>query len=102
MPTAVVYGINVLVTAAATGHSPFRSWPSPLATPRPTAWVSRTTLQSLPVGDSAHCAKSRTDLIVSNDVDLISMSPWRGTPIVTPDVFRQKVDGMRRHARRRH
>ncbi|WP_149259140.1 hypothetical protein [Actinomadura sp. K4S16] len=41
-------------------------------------------------------------LVVSNDVDLISMSPWRGTPIVTPEVFRQKVDGMRRHARRRH
>jgi predicted nucleic acid-binding protein len=40
-------------------------------------------------------------LIVSNDVDLISMSPWRGTPVVTPEVFRQKVDGMRRHARRR-
>jgi hypothetical protein len=39
--------------------------------------------------------------IESNDVDLISMSPWRGTPIVTPEVFRQKVDGMRRHARRR-
>ncbi|MFI0357470.1 putative toxin-antitoxin system toxin component, PIN family [Actinomadura sp. 9N407] len=41
-------------------------------------------------------------LVVSNDVGLISMSPWRGTPIVTPEVFRQKVDGMRRQARRRH
>ena len=29
VPAAVVYDINVLVTAAATGNSPFRSWPSP-------------------------------------------------------------------------
>jgi hypothetical protein len=28
-PAAVVYDINVLVTAAAGGNSPFRSWPSP-------------------------------------------------------------------------
>jgi hypothetical protein len=29
VPTAVVYDINVLVTAAASGNSPFQSWPSP-------------------------------------------------------------------------
>ena len=29
VPAAVVYNINVLVTAAASGNSPFRSWPSP-------------------------------------------------------------------------
>src|SRR6266576_4991741 len=29
VPAAVVYDINVLVTAAAGGNSPFRSWPSP-------------------------------------------------------------------------
>jgi hypothetical protein len=29
VPAAVVYDINVLVTAAASGNSPFRSWPSP-------------------------------------------------------------------------
>ena len=29
VPAAVVYDVNVLVTAAASGNSPFRSWPSP-------------------------------------------------------------------------
>jgi hypothetical protein len=40
-------------------------------------------------------------LIVSNDTDLLSMSPWRGTPILTPVAFAAKVAAMRRHARRR-
>lgn len=40
-------------------------------------------------------------LIVSNDSDLLSMSPWRGTPILMPTAFTAKVDAMRRHARRR-
>jgi predicted nucleic acid-binding protein len=40
-------------------------------------------------------------LIVSDDVDLTSMSPWRGTPILRPREFAAKVDGMRRHRRRR-
>lgn len=40
-------------------------------------------------------------LIVSNDIDLLSMSPWRGTPILTPIAFAAKVDAMRRHTRRR-
>lgn len=40
-------------------------------------------------------------LIVSNDSDLISMSPWRGTPILLPRQFAARVDGMRRHQRRR-
>jgi predicted nucleic acid-binding protein len=40
-------------------------------------------------------------LIVSEDTDLTSMSPWRGTPILRPREFVAKVDGMRRHARRR-
>jgi putative PIN family toxin of toxin-antitoxin system len=39
-------------------------------------------------------------LIVSNDSDLLSMSPWRGTPILMPTAFTAKVDAMRRHARR--
>lgn len=39
-------------------------------------------------------------LIVSEDTDLTSMSPWRGTPILRPREFAAKVDGMRRHARR--
>ena len=29
VPTAVVYDLNVLVTAVASGDSSFRSWPSP-------------------------------------------------------------------------
>ncbi len=29
VPAAVVYDVNLLVTAAAGGNSPFRSWPSP-------------------------------------------------------------------------
>jgi predicted nucleic acid-binding protein len=40
-------------------------------------------------------------LIVSNDTDLLAMSPWRGTPILTPAAFAGKVDAMRRHTRRR-
>jgi predicted nucleic acid-binding protein len=39
-------------------------------------------------------------LIVSDDADLTSMSPWRGTPILRPREFAAKVDGMRRHRRR--
>jgi predicted nucleic acid-binding protein len=40
-------------------------------------------------------------LIVSDDVDLTSMPPWRGTPVLRPREFAAKVDGMRRHRRRR-
>jgi hypothetical protein len=32
--------------------------------------------------------------------DLLSMSPWRGTPIIEPTAFSAKVDAVRRHARR--
>jgi predicted nucleic acid-binding protein len=39
-------------------------------------------------------------LVVSDDADLTSMSPWRGTPILRPREFVAKVDGMRRHRRR--
>ncbi len=39
-------------------------------------------------------------LVVSEDTDLTSMSPWRGTPILRPREFVAKVDGMRRHRRR--
>jgi predicted nucleic acid-binding protein len=39
-------------------------------------------------------------LVVSEDTDLTSMSPWRGTPILRPREFTAKVDGMRRHRRR--
>jgi predicted nucleic acid-binding protein len=40
-------------------------------------------------------------LIVSNDTDLIAMSPWRGRPIVSPDKFAALVDASRRTSRRR-
>jgi hypothetical protein len=40
-------------------------------------------------------------IVVSNDTDLLSMSPWRGTPIIDPQGSAAKVDAMRRHARRR-
>jgi hypothetical protein len=40
-------------------------------------------------------------LIVSNDTDLLSMPPLRGTPVIEPTAFAAKVDAMRRHARRR-
>ena len=40
-------------------------------------------------------------LIVSDDADLTAMSPWRGTPILRPREFAAKVDGIRRHHRRR-
>ena len=41
-------------------------------------------------------------LIVSDDADLTSMSPWRGTPILLPRDFVAKLDGMRRRHRHRH
>lgn len=40
-------------------------------------------------------------LIVSEDIDLTGMSPWRGTPILRAREFIARVDGMRRHSRRR-
>lgn len=39
-------------------------------------------------------------LVVSDDADLTSMSPWRGMPILRPREFASRVDGMRRHRRR--
>jgi hypothetical protein len=40
-------------------------------------------------------------LIVSADVDLTSMSPWRGRPIIEPPQFASMVDASRRARRRR-
>jgi predicted nucleic acid-binding protein len=164
VPSAVVYDINVLATAAASGNSPFRSWPSPppvsgnpsadclgiivdaaefalWLSPHITANVDRILgdlfkweqsqvnayLQAI-VGAAEHggggvltdvprtvhdCPDHEDNLIldlaaevgalilISNDTDLLSMSPWRGTPIIDPGAFASKVDAMRRHARRR-
>jgi predicted nucleic acid-binding protein len=40
-------------------------------------------------------------LIVSNDADLIAMSPWRGRPIISPDKFAALVDASRGASRLR-
>jgi predicted nucleic acid-binding protein len=164
VPSAVVYDINVLVTAAASGNSPFCSWPSPppvsgnpsadclgiivdaaefalWLSPRITANVDRILRELFKwappeidayletvVGAAEHsgggvleevprtvhdCPGYEDNMIldlasevgalimVSNDTDLLSMSPWRGTPIIDPTAFAAKVDAMRRHARRR-
>lgn len=164
VPTAVVYDVNVLVTAVASGNSPFRSWPSPPpVSGNPCAdcvgiiidaaefalWLSPHILANIgrvltdlfkwehvqadaylavitaaaehsgggllaDVPRTAHDCPDHEDnlildlaaeagamLIVSNDTDLLAMSPWRGTPILPPAAFTAKVDAMRRHARRR-
>jgi predicted nucleic acid-binding protein len=164
VPTAVVYDVNVLVTAAASGNSPFRSWPSPppvsgnpsadcvgiivdaaefslwlsphiianvkrvlgelfkWAEPEIDAYLSAVVSAAQHSGGgivaevprSVHECPDHEDnlildlaaevgalILMSNDSDLLSMSPWRGTPIIEPAAFSAKVDAMRRHARRR-
>lgn len=39
-------------------------------------------------------------IIVSDDTDLTSLSPWRATPILRPAEFAGRVDAMRRARRR--
>lgn len=39
-------------------------------------------------------------VIVSADIDLLRMSPWRGRPIVEPAQFASLVDASRRARRR--
>lgn len=39
-------------------------------------------------------------IIVSNDSDLLQMSPWRGIPILSPRDFAARVDATRRARRR--
>jgi predicted nucleic acid-binding protein len=45
-------------------------------------------------------AASGSVLIVSDDTDLLSMSPWRGTPVLTSGAFVMRTDVMRRAHRR--
>jgi predicted nucleic acid-binding protein len=40
-------------------------------------------------------------IVLSDDTDLLSMPPWRGTPVIEPTTFAVKVDASRR-MRRRH
>lgn len=44
-------------------------------------------------------AASGSILIVSDDSDLLEMSPWRGTPVVTSKEFVARTDAMRRARR---
>lgn len=160
-PISVVFDINVLVRAVATGNSPFRSWPSP--PPRSgnacadcvgiindaaewSLWLSPHILDNTTRvlrevakwpdaatelyhavlieiaeasgGDlidpprSVHDCRDHEDnlvldlaaevgafIIVSDDTDLTSMSPWRGTPILRPREFADRVDITRRRRR---
>ena len=163
VPTAVVYDVSLLVTAAAGGNSPFRSWPSPPpVSGNPSAdcvgiivdaaefalWLSPHIISNIDrvltellkweqaqtdayvsalaaaaehsgggivadVPRTVHGCPDHEDnlildlaaevgalIVVSNDADLLSMSPWRGTPILEPQAFASKVDAMRRHTRR--
>ncbi len=45
-------------------------------------------------------AASGSVLIVSDDTDLLAMSPWRGTPVLTSGEFVTRTDIMRRGRRR--
>jgi predicted nucleic acid-binding protein len=45
-------------------------------------------------------AASGSVLIVSDDTDLLSMSPWRGTPVLSSGAFVKRTDIMRRGRRR--
>ncbi|HXW79813.1 MAG TPA: PIN domain-containing protein [Acidimicrobiales bacterium] len=46
------------------------------------------------------CAAATSSvLIISDDTDLLSLSPWRGTPIVTSRDFVNRTDAMRRKRR---
>ena len=44
-------------------------------------------------------AASGSMLIISDDTDLLSLSPWRGTPIITSRDFVNRTDAMRRKRR---
>jgi predicted nucleic acid-binding protein len=45
-------------------------------------------------------AASGSALIISDDTDLLAMSPWRGTPVLTSEQFVQRTDVMRRARKR--
>ena len=158
----VVFDVNVLVQAIATGNSPYQSWPSPpptsgnpfadclgvvndaaefalwlsphildntirvlmtvVGTPKEEADDYEAILTEMAEASgggvttpprTVHDCPDHEDnlvldlaadvgalLIVSEDNDLTSMSPWRGTLIVRANQFVARVDGMRRHVRR--
>jgi predicted nucleic acid-binding protein len=160
--TPVVFDVNVLVQAIASGNSPYLSWPSPpptsgnpfadclgivndaaefalwlsphildntvrvlmavVGTPKEEAEDYREILTEMAHasgGDvltpprTVHDCRDHEDnlvldlaaevgalLIVSEDADLTSMSPWRGVPVLRARDFVGRVDAMRRHRRR--
>jgi predicted nucleic acid-binding protein len=159
--TPVVFDVNVLVQAIASGNSPYISWPSPPPTSgNPFAdclgiandaaefalWLSPHILDNAvrPLMSVVGTPKEEADeygeilieiaeasgggvltpprtvhdcpdhednlildlaaevgalLIVSEDADLTSMSPWRGVPVLRAAEFTARVDAMRRHRR---
>lgn len=159
--TPVVFDVNVLVQAIASGNSPYLSWPSPpptsgnpfadclgiindaaefalwlsphildntvrvlmavVGTPKEEANDYRDILVEMAEasgGDvlvpprTVHDCPDHEDnlvldlaaevgalLIVSEDADLTSMSPWRGVPVLRAREFAGRVDAMRRHRR---
>jgi predicted nucleic acid-binding protein len=160
--TPVVFDVNVLVQAIASGNSPYLSWPSPpptsgnpfadclgivndaaefalwlsphildntvrvlmtvVGTPKEEADDYREILIEMAEASGGgmltppravhDCADPEDNLvldlaaevgallIVSEDVDLTAMSPWRGVPILRSREFAGRVDAMRRHRRR--
>jgi predicted nucleic acid-binding protein len=160
--TPVVFDVNVLVQAIATGNSPYLSWPSPpptsgnpfadclgvvndaaefalwlsphildntvrvlmqvVGTPKEEADDYREILIEMAAASdggvvaplrTVHDCRDHEDnlvldlaaevgalLIVSEDADLTSMSPWRGVPVLRAREFVGRVDAMRRHRRR--
>jgi predicted nucleic acid-binding protein len=160
--TPVVFDVNVLVQAIASGNSPYQSWPSPpptsgnpfadclgvvndaaefalwlsphildntvrvlmmiVGTPKEEADDYREILAEMAEASggglltpprTVHDCPDHEDnllldlaaevgalLIVSEDTDLTSMSPWRGVPILRAREFVGRVDAMRRHRRR--
>jgi predicted nucleic acid-binding protein len=160
--TPVVFDVNVLVQAIATGNSPYLSWPSPpptsgnpfadclgvvndaaefalwlsphildntvrvlmqvVGTPKEEAGDYREVLIEMAEASDGgvltpprivHDCRDHEDnlvldlaaevgalLIVSEDADLTSMSPWRGVPVLRAREFAGRVDAMRRQRRR--
>jgi predicted nucleic acid-binding protein len=160
--TPVVFDVNVLVQAIASGNSPYLSWPSPpptsgnpfadclgvindaaefalwlsphildntvrvlmtvVGTPKEEAEDYREILIEMTDASGGgvlapprtiHDCPDHEDnlvldlaaeigalLIVSEDADLTSMSPWRGVPVLRAREFVGRVDAMRRHRRR--
>jgi len=158
----VVFDVNVLVQAIASGNSPYTSWPSPpptsgnsfadclgvindaaefamwlsphivdntvrvlmtvIGTPKDEALDYQDILMEMAEASgggtltpprTVHDCGDHEDnlvldlaadvgamLIVSEDADLTSMSPWRGVPILRSTEFVARVDAMRRQRRR--